>query len=165
MPIPNHISDALTRIHAIVEQKSGVHILHTSEMSRSDRELLLRTHWLEGIIQGWYLVVRPDVPPGDSTTWYANFWGNKQMATSIKRGLAEIGIIVQESNPFNQPKPLIEERGFKSPCVTRIHAMWNEFRIVIIENFTAPKGLPKEEKAYLNQVKELYSQDAYHSLL
>src|SRR5208282_1902527 len=66
--------DALSRIYSIIEQKKGLHILHTSEMSRQDRELLTRLHWLEEIVPGWYLVVRPDVLPGDTTAWYANFW-------------------------------------------------------------------------------------------
>lgn len=63
----------LSRIHALVEQK-GSHIVHTRELSRSDRQWLVQHHWLEEIIRGWYLVVRPDLPPGDSTAWYANFW-------------------------------------------------------------------------------------------
>lgn len=69
----NSVSEALSRIHVIMEQK-GSHILHTSDIERLDRELLLRNHWLQEIIQGWYLVIRPDVPSGDSTPWYANFW-------------------------------------------------------------------------------------------
>ena len=45
-----------------------------SEISRRDREILIRHRWLEEIIRGWYLVIRPDCVPGDSTAWYANFW-------------------------------------------------------------------------------------------
>jgi len=69
----NAVPEALSRVHAIMEQK-GSHILHTNDIERLDRELLVRNHWLQEIIQGWYLVVRPDVLPGDSTAWYANFW-------------------------------------------------------------------------------------------
>lgn len=65
--------DALFRVHALSEKK-GSHILHTSEISRMDRTLLVRNGWLEEIIRGWYLLVRPDVEAGDSTAWYANFW-------------------------------------------------------------------------------------------
>lgn len=31
-------------------------------------------NWLEEIIRGWYLLVRPDISPGDSTAWFASFW-------------------------------------------------------------------------------------------
>ncbi|MEI6243025.1 MAG: Fic family protein, partial [Chlamydiota bacterium] len=30
--------------------------------------------WLQEIIKGWYLVVKPDLPKGDSSPWYASFW-------------------------------------------------------------------------------------------
>lgn len=68
------LNDAIDRIQALIEQKNGNHILHTSEITRTDRELLLHHHWLEEIIRGWYHVVPPDLPPGDSTAWYAIFW-------------------------------------------------------------------------------------------
>ena len=69
-----NIGAALLRVHAIVEERDQIHIVHTSELSRTDRELLLRVGWLQEIIQGWYLFVRPDTRPGDSSGWYANFW-------------------------------------------------------------------------------------------
>jgi hypothetical protein len=65
---------ALNHLHKAIEKKNRIHILHTSELSRADREILVTNHWLKEIIHGWYLVVRPDLMPGDSTAWYANFW-------------------------------------------------------------------------------------------
>ena len=73
MPLPEKIASALSRIHQIVKENGG-NILQTHQISRGDRELLLRTKWLVPIIQGWYLLVRPDISSGDSTVWYANFW-------------------------------------------------------------------------------------------
>lgn len=49
-------------------------ILSSNEIPRADRELLVKTGWLREIIRGWYLLVRPDAPIGDSTVWYAHFW-------------------------------------------------------------------------------------------
>lgn len=69
----NAVGDALKRVHAIVEKK-GVHIIYTKEISRADREILTRTHWLEEIIKGWYMLVRPDIQKGETTAWYASFW-------------------------------------------------------------------------------------------
>ena len=65
--------DALSRVHSLVEKKTS-HVLHTSEISRADREILLKHRWLEEIIRGWYLVIRPDLAQGDSTAWFASFW-------------------------------------------------------------------------------------------
>lgn len=64
---------ALQRVHAVVKKKES-HVIHTNEISRADRTLLLHLHWLEEITRGWYLFVRPDIPVGDSTAWYASFW-------------------------------------------------------------------------------------------
>jgi len=69
-----NVGEALSRVHALVESRNGIHILHTSEISRQDRELLIHSGWLQEIIQAWYLLVRPDMRAGDSSGWYANFW-------------------------------------------------------------------------------------------
>lgn len=63
----------LEHLHSLIKKK-GSHVLHTSELVRIDREILLKNHWLEEIMRGWYLVIRPDLMTGDSTVWYANFW-------------------------------------------------------------------------------------------
>ncbi len=68
------LSQALQRVYKIVESKGKVHILQTKEITRSDREILTKNRWLQEIIRGWYLLVRPDVGPGESSAWYANFW-------------------------------------------------------------------------------------------
>lgn len=289
---------ALSRVHSLMESK-GCHIIHTSEISRADRELLMRHHWLEEIIRGWYLTVRPDLLPGDSTAWYANFWdfvrvylkhhyeknyclsaecsldihlgssnipkqviviatsgsgtplqlpyetsllvyadpirlseereeirglqvmsleyalckvsptyfqtspqdaevalrsitnlnellrvivqynfksaagrlvgayrflGDFKTANNLKTGLEEIGISINEKNPFVQEAPLLSGGRFKSPYVARIHVMWEQFRSVVIDHFPSPPGLAKNANAYLKKVSEIYAQDAYNSL-
>jgi hypothetical protein len=73
-PIPKNVGKALSRVHAICEKNGGSHILHTSEISREDREILQHQAWIQDIIPGWYLLLRPDVRPGDSTAWYGSFW-------------------------------------------------------------------------------------------
>lgn len=74
MPDNDKLSQALQRAYKIVESKGKVHILQTKELKRSDREILTRNRWLQEIVKGWYLLVRPDVGPGESSAWYANFW-------------------------------------------------------------------------------------------
>jgi len=75
MTVDTHIkiADALTRVKQIADAR-GAHIIKSSEINRVDRELLIRTQWLQEIIKGWYLLTRPDVASGDSAAWYANFW-------------------------------------------------------------------------------------------
>lgn len=73
MASSQEISQALKRVHQVTKKK-GAPIVQSQQIEREDRELLLRTRWLEEIIKGWYLVIRPDVQPNDATLWYANFW-------------------------------------------------------------------------------------------
>ena len=73
MSLSTVVAEALERIKEITHSR-GSDILQTSEMTRADRELLLRTHWLHEIMRGWYMLVRPDISKGDSGAWYANFW-------------------------------------------------------------------------------------------
>ncbi len=61
-------------------------VLYSSQLTRSDRELLQRTGWLEELIRGWYLLVRPDVQAGDTTPWYANFWDFLRLYLSRRYG-------------------------------------------------------------------------------
>lgn len=65
--------ETLTRIGKVTKSQ-GANILRSLQMSRKDRELLLRKKWLVEIIKGWYLLTRPDISPGDSSIWYASFF-------------------------------------------------------------------------------------------
>ncbi len=67
------VAMALTHAKQVTDRHHA-HILKSTEISRSDRELLIRTKWLQEIIKGWYLLTRPDLASGDSAAWYANFW-------------------------------------------------------------------------------------------
>lgn len=69
----NQIAEALERIQKITVRNMA-QVLNTKDVLRADRELLLRTGWLQEIIKGWYMLVRPDVATGDTAAWYANFW-------------------------------------------------------------------------------------------
>jgi hypothetical protein len=78
MKSSKELADALSRVHQIAK-KYGGNIAPSREIERVDRELLLRTQWLQEIIRGWYMLVRPDIQPGDTSAWYANFWNFVQV--------------------------------------------------------------------------------------
>ncbi len=71
--IHENIGAALARVRKVAD-KNGADIVVSADIDRKDRELLQRTGWLQEIIKGWYMIVRPDVATGDSTSWYTNFW-------------------------------------------------------------------------------------------
>ena len=54
------VAAALVRVHKVTKINDG-HIVRSQQIDRKDRELLIKTQWLQEIIKGWYLVVRPDV--------------------------------------------------------------------------------------------------------
>src|SRR3990167_1417410 len=73
MSDPEKIASALSRAREITKANRG-NIIRSQQISRGDRELLTRTQWLQEIIKGRYLLIKPDVAPGDSSAWYASFW-------------------------------------------------------------------------------------------
>jgi hypothetical protein len=292
------VAKPLARLHALMK-KRGTYVFHTSELARADREILEKHHWLEEIVRGWYLAIRPDLAKGDSTAWYANFWDflrlylhhhygteyclsaecsldvhvgttsvpkqiivmapkgsgapillpfdtsllvyadpqrlpstregvrglqvmplayalckvfpryfqtcphdakialqllrdpteilqvvaenrfksaagriigayralhDIEKAEALKSGLRDLGMGVQESNPFIQEVAASTSQTYSSPHVARIHALWEEFRPIVLKQFPPPPGLPQDGNEYLKSITEKYAQDAYNSL-
>lgn len=73
MTASNVIAAALERVRILADTRH-TQIVLSAEMTRGDREILLAAGWLQEIIRGWYMLVRPDMATGDTTAWYANFW-------------------------------------------------------------------------------------------
>jgi len=73
MSMPKLLADALERARS-ASGGSGGNVIHSSAILRADRELLLRAGWIRKIIKGWYLLTKPEAPPGESTQWYASYW-------------------------------------------------------------------------------------------
>ena len=66
------LADSLQALHKL--QRKGVVAIRSRDLSRTDRERLLKNGFLKDVIKGWYIPSRPDEVPGDSTAWYASFW-------------------------------------------------------------------------------------------
>jgi len=56
-------------------QDQGIVAIRASDMTRTHRERLLKNGFIKEVMKGWYISSRPDEPPGESTAWYASFWG------------------------------------------------------------------------------------------
>ncbi|HBC57537.1 MAG TPA: cell filamentation protein Fic, partial [Gammaproteobacteria bacterium] len=56
-------------------QDRGQIAIRAGDMTRTHRERLLKNGFIRDVMKGWYIPARPDEAPGESTVWYASFWG------------------------------------------------------------------------------------------
>lgn len=56
-------------------QREGRTCIRFDDMGRTDRNRLVRTGFMRPVMRGWYIATRPDETIGESTAWYASFWG------------------------------------------------------------------------------------------
>jgi hypothetical protein len=52
----------------------GIVAIKSEELPRSHRELLSKNGFLKEVTKGWYISTPSDEKPGDTTSWYANYW-------------------------------------------------------------------------------------------
>ncbi len=90
--------------------------------------------------------------------------GRERIADDITNTMRAAGYDVRENDPFETQIPVILPAREQSPYVNRIRLMWQEMRGQIIERFPKAPGQPKDIKAYLKHVGDVYVSDAYHSL-
>lgn len=67
------LAESLSVLKALQDQ--GQVAIRGSELTRTHRERLLKSGCIGGVMKGWYVPSRPDEPAGESTSWYASFWG------------------------------------------------------------------------------------------
>lgn len=73
MAIPREkLARSLEALKAL--QDKGVVAIRASDLSRQNRERLLRHGFIQEVMKGWYIPARSDERAGDSTAWYASFW-------------------------------------------------------------------------------------------
>ncbi len=63
---------SLEALHEL--QKGGRRVFQSRELSRVNRERLLKHGFLSQVIRGWLISSSPNTLPGDTTPWYASFW-------------------------------------------------------------------------------------------
>ena len=74
MPRPQ---DKLAESLAVLKklQDEGIAAIHTKNMTRTHRERLIKIGFIKEVMKGWYIPARPEESAGESTAWYASFWG------------------------------------------------------------------------------------------
>ncbi|HAT2038333.1 TPA: cell filamentation protein Fic [Legionella pneumophila subsp. pneumophila] len=66
------LAESLEVLHNL--QKQGKYAIRSKDISRTHRERLVENAFLEEVVKGWYVPIKPDEQKGESTAWYASFW-------------------------------------------------------------------------------------------
>lgn len=73
MATPNEkLAESLSALKEL--QDKEITAIKTTELSRVDRERLVKAGFLKEIVKGWYILTPADEQAGDSTSWYASYW-------------------------------------------------------------------------------------------
>jgi len=90
--------------------------------------------------------------------------GRDQISDDIINTMRSAGYEVRENDPFDTQIPSALAAREQSPYINRLRLMWQAMRGQIIERFPVAPGIPKDIKAYLKHLEDIYTTDAYHSL-
>ena len=71
------LQDKLAESLAVLKklQDKGIVAIQTKNITRTHRERLVKSGFIKQVMKGWYLPASPEEPTGESTAWYASFWG------------------------------------------------------------------------------------------
>jgi len=67
------LAESLEALRAL--QERGVVAVRSTNLTRTHRERLVKNGFLQEVMKGWYIPARSDQAAGESTAWYASFWG------------------------------------------------------------------------------------------
>ena len=90
--------------------------------------------------------------------------GQDKIADNILKTMKSADYDVRETDPFETPTPITFDLRERSPYVNRIKLMWQAMRKDVIDVFPKAPGIPKDHDAYIKDIEEIYTTDAYHSL-
>ena len=71
------LQDKLAESLAVLKklQDDGIVAIQTKNITRTHRERLVKSGFIKEVMKGWYIPASPEEPTGESTAWYASFWG------------------------------------------------------------------------------------------
>jgi len=90
--------------------------------------------------------------------------GRSEAADEIAATMKAAGYDVRETDPFAGQPEFATGNATIAPIVGRIRAMWEAMRGKVLDVFPKAPGLPRDKKAYMRFIDEVYRSDAYHSL-
>ncbi len=102
-------------------QDAGIVAIRTSNLTRVQRERLLKSGFIQEVMKGWYVPARPDGPAGESTDWFASFWAFCSAYLSERFGeqwcLAAEHSLALHTGDWTVPKQLLvrAKRGGNKP--------------------------------------------------
>ncbi len=67
------LAESLEKLHEL--QDRNVIAVRSKDLTRTHRERLIKNGFLQEVMKGWYIPIRPEEYKGESTSWYASFWG------------------------------------------------------------------------------------------
>lgn len=56
------------------QNEKGIAIIKASNITRSQKDLLVSKGFLREVIKGWYISTRPDEKEGETTFWFTSYW-------------------------------------------------------------------------------------------
>jgi hypothetical protein len=90
--------------------------------------------------------------------------GREQIAGSIVATMRSAGYTITEMDPFTDRTTVLISPRETSPYVNRLRMTWSRMREDVLQHFPKPPGIPRDRKAYLRHVDDIYVTDAYNSL-
>jgi hypothetical protein len=66
------LADSLQELKQL--QDEGIIAIKSEQLSRTHRERLIKSNFIEEVFRGWYIATAPEAPKGDTTNWYSNYW-------------------------------------------------------------------------------------------
>lgn len=90
--------------------------------------------------------------------------GRTEIADDIMSAMKAAGYAVHETDPYAPEQTFAHLQASVPPIVGRLQAAWESMRKPVIDALPKAPGLPKNQRAYLGFVDDIYKSDAYHSL-
>jgi Fic/DOC family protein len=90
--------------------------------------------------------------------------GRNDIADNITGTMEAAGYTIRETDPFDAASPIVFSRRESSPYVSRLRILWTQMRKEVLKDFPAVPDRVTDKSAYLKQIDDLYTSDAYHSL-
>lgn len=70
--LPEKLAESLEQLKKLQEQ--GKVVIKSADLTKTHLSRLVKNGFLQEVMRGWYILSRPDLSTGDSTSWYASYW-------------------------------------------------------------------------------------------